>query len=135
MENNFEQNNNQSTGPDNDTAPTTDMKNMETDTAVEKDTVSQPQEDKKSVGSIIGIIIIIVIIIIGGLYYWGSYLNKQDLASLTPEEIASQDDTAVEQLQEQGTSDEIADIEADLNATDLEGLDAELEQIEMELNF
>lgn len=37
-------------------------------------------------------------------------------------------------LEQQGTSDEIDDIEADLEATDLAGIDQELEDIEAELD-
>ncbi|MBI2048296.1 MAG: hypothetical protein HYT27_04105, partial [Parcubacteria group bacterium] len=44
-------------------------------------------------------------------------------------------DTALQVLEIQGTSDEISTIESDLDATTLEDLDAELGNIEAELNF
>lgn len=87
--------------------------------------------DKKPLGPVIGVIIIIALIILGGLYLWGGNLFDR---GMTPEEILNAEDTTLEDLQAQGTSDEVADIEADLNATDLEGIDAELEQIDRELN-
>lgn len=99
------------------------------------------EKQTKSVGAIIGIAIIIVIIIFGGLYYWGAQISNQKTQSdqqgttLTPEEIGNKPDAALEQLQTQNASDEVADIETDLNATDLGGLDAELEQIDLEFTL
>lgn len=104
--------------------------------------INTPQfggSQKKSMGPVIGIAIIVVIIIFGGLYYWGAQINKQEAKdlqeSLTAEQIESQEDTAVEQLEVQSQSDEVADIETDLNATDLENLDQELENIDLEFSF
>ena len=88
-------------------------------------------DEKKSMGPVVGIIIIIILIVLGGWYYWSTQIQGE----MTPEEIIAGEDVALLDLQEQGTSDEVADIEADLDATDLEGLDAELEQIDNELNF
>ena len=97
------------------------------------------EERSKSIGSIIGLAIIIVILIFGGLYYWGAQINKQQtqeqLDNTTAEMIENQLDTALEQLQAQNESDEIADIEVDLNDTALEGLDQELENIDVEFSF
>lgn len=93
---------------------------------------------KKPVGPIIGIAIIVVIMIFGGLYYWGAQISKQNKVkqeNLTAEQIGSQTDNAALQLQAQSQSDEIADIETDLNTTDLENLDQELENIDLEFNF
>ena len=93
-------------------------------------TQQQSEAQKKSIGPMIGIAIIVVIIIFGGLYYWGSQINTQEIKdkqeSLTAEQIESQEDLSVKQLETQSTSDEIADIEIDINATDLENLDKEL---------
>jgi len=97
------------------------------------------EKQSKSIGSIIGLAIIIVILIFGGLYYWGAQINKQQtqeqLDNTTAEMIENQLDTALEQLQAQNESDEIADIEVDLNDTALEGLDQELENIDVEFSF
>lgn len=99
------------------------------------------EKQTKSVGAIIGIVIIIVIIIFGGLYYWGAQISNQKTQSdqqgttPTPEEIGNKPDAALEQLQTQNASDEVADIETDLNATDLDGLDAELKQIDSEFTI
>lgn len=94
---------------------------------------------KKPIGPVIGIAIIIVILIFGGLYYWGAKISKQDAIdnqeNLTAEQIENKADQTTQQLQTQSTSDEITDIEADLNTTDLENLDKELENIDLELNL
>jgi len=97
------------------------------------------QTEKKSVGQIIGIVLIIAVIIIGGLYFYGKSLyNSSSSAiddSITAEDILSQPDESTQQLLQQGTSDEIVDIEQDLNMTDLENLDAELGNIDAELGI
>ena len=102
-------------------------------------TPQSSDSQKKSIGPAVGIAIIVVIIIFGGLYYWGAKINSQEAKnlqeSLTAEQIENQEDQTIEQLQVQSQSDEIANIEADLNATDLENLDQELENIDLEFSF
>lgn len=102
-------------------------------------TFGQDKKPEKSIGSVIGIAIIVVLIIFGGLYYWGNQINKQNAMvereAITTEEIENAPDTTLESLESLGTSDEIADIEIDLDTTDLENLDEELEQIDAEFNF
>lgn len=119
-----------------------DMNTAPNETAQSEPAVNQesgdiaPTEAKKSLGPVVGAVIVVLVIIVGGLYFWGTQLNKeQGDAEITAEEITAQADPALDALEQQGTSDEIADIEADLTATDLDGLDAELEQIENELNL
>ena len=98
------------------------------------DQMSVAGDGKKSMGPMMGIIIIVIVIVLGGAYYFFTQ-NQNGSDEITTEEITAQEDDTLTALQEQGTSDEIADIEADLNFTDLEGLDAELEDIEKELSF
>ncbi len=90
--------------------------------------------DSKSTGPIIGSIIIVVIIILGGLYFWGQQLTNKDLELTGPDanEIAAQEDSVLNDLSAQGTSDELADIENDLDTTDLDGLDDELDNIDLD---
>lgn len=104
--------------------------------AESQNTQTEERSEKKSVGPIIGIAIILVIIIFGGLYYWGGQINNQEeRANITPEEIIEQEDPTLETLETQSSSDEIVDIEADLDLTNLEGLDKELGDIDAELNI
>ncbi|MDP3763932.1 MAG: hypothetical protein Q8Q92_04845 [bacterium] len=65
-----------------------------------------------SAGLIIGVIVILAIVILGGLYFWGQRANNSDAVTDT--------------ISTPSTSDEAAVIEADLNTTDIENLDAEL---------
>jgi len=95
------------------------------------------QAENKSTGSIIAIIVIVVIIIIGGLYFWGQTVNDDTLkdTDLTAEEITSAPDATTEALKQQGGSNAISDIDADLNNTDFGDFDAELQEIDAQLNF
>ena len=68
-----------------------------------------------SAGLITGIIVILAIIILGGLYFW-----KQSSIN----EIMT--DGTVESINTQSELDDTASIEADLNSTDVDNLDAEL---------
>ncbi|TSD03210.1 MAG: hypothetical protein Athens071416_271 [Parcubacteria group bacterium Athens0714_16] len=90
----------------------------------------------KSTGAIIGSIIIIIVLIIGGLYLWGKQIIQTETQiSLTPEQILSETDPALDSLNTQGTSTKITNIEADLNTTDLNNLDKELKNIDTELGL
>ncbi len=88
--------------------------------------------EKKPVGPIIGIIIIVLVLTLGGFYFYGNQLNEKN-GNVTPEEILNAPDASVVSLEQQSPSDEISDIEADLNATDLNDLDKELQDIENQL--
>lgn len=127
-ENNFNQNQNNPT----EDQPTSEVPQQP----------SEPQQEEaptKSVGPIIGIAIILIVLIFGGLYYWGGKISNQELRnqqeSITAEEILDQQDESLESLQVQSTSDEIVEIEADLDLTNLEGLDKELDNIDVELSL
>lgn len=95
-------------------------------------------EEKSSWGSAIGIILIVAVIIIGGLYFWGQKIDERmseyEAGDVTVEDILNAPDSQLEALsEEQSTSTDITDIEEDLNTTDLDELDAELDAIEAEL--
>lgn len=82
----------------------------------------------KSFGPLIGIVIIIIILVAGGLYLWSE--QSSSLESLSPD-----NDGVIDELQAQGTSDKVGDIEEDLDTTNLDNLDADLEAIESELGL
>lgn len=90
-------------------------------------TATTPRETEpteSSMGPVIGAIIIIVILIVGGLYLWGKQLSEGDAEMLG-------DDELTEEIEEQSDSDEIDDIEADLEANEeiLDELDSDLENL------
>src|SRR3989344_4525293 len=86
-------------------------------------------DEKKQVGPIIGVVIIVLILTLGGFYFYGNQLNKKN-GVMTPEEIRNAPDSSILNLEQQSSSDEISEIEADLNATNLNDLDKELQDIE-----
>lgn len=80
--------------------------------------------EKSSVGPLVGTAIIIAILAVGGLYFWGSKLNKEGAMNNTPPVILGDDSAG---LPPTSSSDTVASIEADVSATDLDRLDAEIE--------
>jgi hypothetical protein len=88
--------------------------------------------EKKQTGSIIGSIIVIIVIIIGGLYFWGTKaVAPTDEAQTPPADPITmpEQDPIGDALRNTSTSDELGDIEADLNTTDIDSIDAEADQI------
>lgn len=86
------------------------------------------QTEKKSMGPLIAVIIILALIVIGGLYFL-----KERSSQKTYVPIVEQSDGIVESLNQQGSSDELNSIEADLNATNLDNLDQGATAVESEL--
>ncbi|PIP55821.1 MAG: hypothetical protein CO183_02165 [Candidatus Zambryskibacteria bacterium CG_4_9_14_3_um_filter_42_9] len=72
-------------------------------------------EGEGTSGPIIGLIVILAIIILGGLYFWGQRANNDS--------AINQDLGAINSQSEEDTS---TSIETDLEATDIENIDAEL---------
>lgn len=88
------------------------------------------EENKSSIGSIIGTIIIIALIILGGLYFWGKRIeDSRNIQNLTSEDIVTDEEIANEadSIKQTSSSDSIQSIEADLSATDINNIDAELD--------
>lgn len=77
---------------------------------------SEPREG--SVGPVIGTIIILAVIVLGGLYFWSQ--------RGTPVMEEADVDAVVEEINTQEASNEPASIEADLEATDVDNLDSQL---------
>lgn len=79
--------------------------------------------EKKQTGSVIGSIIVIIVIIVGGLYFWGTRTTAPVEEGVTPPEIPMADPIG-DALRNTSDSDELNAIEADLDATDINGIDA-----------
>lgn len=107
--------------------------------APEEETSAMPHDDKpeeSSSGPLVGIAIIVIVLIAGGIYLWSTTFNQEEEAADQAPAVEftnAETDAIVNQLNSQGTSDEVADIEADLNLTDLENLDSELDDLLNEL--
>jgi len=68
-------------------------------------------EKSSRVGPVIGIVIVVIVLVLGALYFWGQKLSN------------GTGDAMTDALNEQGSSDELDAIEADLGATVIESLD------------
>ena len=91
-----------------------------------------PEAHHKShgLGMIIVVVILVAFAILAALYLAAM---PKPTTEPTPEDIRAEQDTQREALEIQSSSDEIADIEADLEATELDSIDAELQMIDGEL--
>jgi len=88
--------------------------------------------EKKQTGSIIGSIIVIIVIIIGGLYFWGtkSTTPTEEETGISTDTTATVPDIIGDALKNTSGSDELDSIETDLNATDINNIDAGVNAIE-----
>lgn len=84
-------------------------------------------------GPIVGSIIIILIIVLGGWYFLSQKTAVDD--GMTGDEIRQEQDDVTLNLGTQGSTDEIDDIEEDLENTNLDDLDADLGNIDAELGL
>lgn len=89
----------------------------------------QTQAEKKSAGPLIAVIIILVLIVIGSLYFLKERSSKESYTS--PQTTG---DPISESMRQQGSSDDLNSIEADLNATSFDNLDQGATVIQAELN-
>jgi uncharacterized protein HemX len=86
-------------------------------------------KEENGVGPIVGVIIILIVIILGGLYFWYKRAHAPaptDSAAVT--EAAT--DAEVSEIMTTSSSDDTASIEADLNNTNTDGLNSQLNAIE-----
>ncbi len=87
------------------------------------------EEQKSSVGSIISIIIILILIVIGALYFWGKRVQETMPTEQVTEETSTADEAMMNEaaaIKAMSGSDELDSIEADIRATKVDNLDAEL---------
>ncbi len=88
-------------------------------------------ENKSSVGSIIGTIIIIAIIILGGLYFWGKQVEESKLKDSL---VTGAGDATSSDMSEAATiktvtpGDDLNSIQSDLQTTNTTGLNGEVNQ-------
>ncbi len=85
----------------------------------------EPQ-NKSSIGSIIGTVIIIAIIILGGLYFWGKRIEESKANAELVSEASTTQTNESENVSKTSSSDDLDSIDADLEATNLNDLDAEM---------
>ena len=85
---------------------------------------------KNPSGPIVGTIIIVILLIVGGIYFWNTAVNKsKEVEKLPTIQSGGETGAVVNQLESQGTSDKITDIETDLKSTNLKNLDSGLNNL------
>ncbi len=82
-------------------------------------------------GPMVGTIVIIALIAVGGFLYLTNSVSAPTETTLDGDAMSAQDVAALEM---QGSSVALTDIEADLEATDVSGLDEASADFESELN-
>ncbi len=88
------------------------------------------EENKSSIGSIIGTIIIIALIILGGLYFWGKRIEESRVkqALVTDSMESSRDTSEAAAIMSMGSSsDDLNSIQADLSSTNTTNLSPEVQ--------
>lgn len=94
--------------------------------------VSPSPKKDGGIGPVIGIVIVIIVLILGGVYYFTTGVNQiRNEQAPVDSAVEAENDAAA--LREQGTSSDISSIEADIDATDLSGLDDTAANFESEL--
>ena len=89
------------------------------------------ENNKSSIGSIIGTIIIIALIILGGLYFWGKRIEEQKVTQAVIQENIQTNtpvNSEAEAIKSVSSSDSVSSIEADLQATQTDNLAPEIAQ-------
>jgi len=83
------------------------------------------------------ILAIILVGVVAGLWFYNQKTLQESSSQIAPvtEEIipTTEEDTQTAALEQQSDSDEVNDIEADIQATDLSNLDKEMADIEIEI--
>jgi hypothetical protein len=79
-------------------------------------------QNESSVGPVIATIIILAVIVLGGLYFWGQRGDNNGTAPQTPT-TSSADLNAINS---QSSSDDTSSIQTDLQNTNTENLDSQL---------
>jgi hypothetical protein len=92
------------------------------------------------VGPLLGILVIVVVLIFSGLYLWGAMLGKESgTREFTPRTLPNNEPETTRAVTDQdilktmSPSNEIDALYADIESTNLDTLDSELDQIEAEL--
>lgn len=102
-------------------------------------TLSFTERHHGHLGPMLGALILLVVIVIGGLYLWGQSLTKTDPAFQERVIINNEPETPralvdAQILETLSPSDDLGAIEADLNSTNLDSIDADMTTIDAELD-
>ncbi len=116
---------------------------LDTDTNTEKVAMHLPThgdiEHHSHVGPILGVLVVMLVLIFGGLFLWGSMLDKEAEVLPEPPILNNEPETpravADQQILETlSPSDELDAIDADLGSSNFDSIDADMTTIDAELN-
>lgn len=82
--------------------------------------------NENSVGPVIAIIIVLAMIVLGGLYFWNERSKMNSINDSLPQSTA---DEVAASIEKQSTSDDTGAIESDLNNTQVDNVDQELQSL------
>lgn len=92
------------------------------------------------VGPLLGILVIVIVLIFSGLYLWGAMLGKESgTREFTPRTLPNNEPETTRAVTDQdilktmSSSNELDALYADIESTNLDSLDSELDQVEAEL--
>ena len=121
--------------------------NTEVSEPMSSDTVAytRPKESpildpRTHMGPILGVLIILLVIILGGLYLWGSMLNNEAVSETQVFSIPNNEPETPRAVVDQeimtttSSSDSLEAIEADIEGTNLDNLDTELNTLDQEIS-
>lgn len=89
-----------------------------------------PQAPRSHLGTILGVGIVVIALVLGGLYLWGASLYESEVQEEMPPMTTEEESTTLPP----STPDEMEAIENDLNATNVDSMDQELNTIDAEID-
>lgn len=91
--------------------------------------------NKKLKSLLVLVAVAVLALLVSGSIYFFNQRSEREISDETIKEVQTQPDEILQALEQQSESDQIIDIESDLELTELDDLDAELKGIENLLNF
>ena len=97
---------------------------------------TQEPEHETSKNIIIIAVLAVIIVVLALMYIWGSKITEQQLPEVREDIVAvpPRVDEQTEALKQVSASNELVDIEKDLDKTELDSLDADLVELEAEID-
>jgi len=87
--------------------------------------MSMPTGQSRPQGPVIGIIIVIIVLLVGAFYFLGRFVP----ADAPADDTMTEDGSNADEMPPLSDSNEVSDIEADLNAEDFSDIDADLQAL------
>jgi len=119
--------------PTDSTSPTSNEAGQEGQTNTEQQLRGEV-EHSASKNIVIVVVVAIIIVVLALMYMWGARVQESMNTPIEELPTLPASDEQVENLKQVSTSDELEDIERDIDATELDNLDADLTELEAEID-